>query len=263
VTHRGNTRPVRRPAFSLVELLVVVTIIVLLIAILLPALSRARDRAATVKCMSNLRQLSTVYALYAQDNGQRVPIGYCNAMPWTGYFLWSGTVGPGNGFPLMGCLYKEGLLSAPKAFYCPSQTNASWQFNTPKNPWPTEGIQPPINTQVRVGYTSRPAVEWDPNTSWVKPNTRMVELKDLYGKAILADIVGIPKNSPDATTVHHRALNVLYGDGNVQNVSIAAYKNVQSLIEPYNAAPNQVPLSLYLDDANPAANALWNIFDRY
>ena len=67
------TRPDRHPAFTLVELLVVVAIIALLLGILLPALGRARQVARTSVCASNIRQLHLANTGYAGE--------------WRGYYV--------------------------------------------------------------------------------------------------------------------------------------------------------------------------------
>lgn len=65
----------RRPAFTLVELLVVVSVIALLIGLLLPALAATREAGRAAVCLSNLRQTTLALISYATaDGGGLVPL---------------------------------------------------------------------------------------------------------------------------------------------------------------------------------------------
>ncbi len=62
-----------RRGLTLIELLVCIAVIAVLLGILLPTLTRARSVANRSLCASNLRQIGIGWALYVQDNNDRLP----------------------------------------------------------------------------------------------------------------------------------------------------------------------------------------------
>jgi len=59
----------KKSAFTLIELLIVVAIIAILAAMLLPALNKSRMKAKQINCVGNLKQLGTTMNMYADDFG--------------------------------------------------------------------------------------------------------------------------------------------------------------------------------------------------
>ncbi|GMU24717.1 MAG: hypothetical protein AMXMBFR13_47900 [Phycisphaerae bacterium] len=75
----SSSRLVRRSAFTLIEVLVVVAIIALLVAILLPALSGARDQARAATCATNMKQAvqgTLIHLLEGNMRKERVSTNY-------------------------------------------------------------------------------------------------------------------------------------------------------------------------------------------
>ena len=64
----------RRRAFTLVELLVVIASIALLAGLLLPTLGRATEQARGTACLSNLKQVGIALRLYLDENRNRMPV---------------------------------------------------------------------------------------------------------------------------------------------------------------------------------------------
>jgi len=72
----------RRGGFTLIELLVVIAVIAVLMSILMPALQRAREQGKRAGCLSNLKQLTLAWIVYADDNEDKLVNGDTGEYGW-------------------------------------------------------------------------------------------------------------------------------------------------------------------------------------
>jgi prepilin-type N-terminal cleavage/methylation domain-containing protein/prepilin-type processing-associated H-X9-DG protein len=119
----------RRTAFTLVELLIVISVIAMLFGVLVPVLRAAREQARAVTCGSNLKQLCTALMVYEQEN-ETFPYGFDDSA--------FGTIIPPGGYPgdatcdLQGWWWFHSLSDSfgedfgeKSVFWCPSRTLSS------------------------------------------------------------------------------------------------------------------------------------------
>lgn len=91
---RGYAVSMRRPGFTLVELLVVIALVALLMGMLLPALWGSRRQAMALKGGANLQQIGVALASYTQEHDRRLPqmrllpSGQEGDGPTAGAFAW-------------------------------------------------------------------------------------------------------------------------------------------------------------------------------
>jgi prepilin-type N-terminal cleavage/methylation domain-containing protein/prepilin-type processing-associated H-X9-DG protein len=231
-------RHARRRGFTLIELLVVIAIIALLLSILMPAIARARESARRTACLSNIRQVHLTFFLYAQDNRDRVPIGYRANNRQFNSMVFSSTA---KKLVLFGVLYKAGYMKDPRVFFCPSEVDPQSTLNSGTNVWPPGDP----SKQVYAGYGGRAETLIPDDLSTANPLT-FPKLANFHNKALLADLFHMPMR---IDTRHRTGINVLFGDGSAHWIPRSDF---ETLLDPCisisaNWNDNQIAIWRLLD----------------
>ncbi|MCD4823851.1 MAG: type II secretion system GspH family protein [Phycisphaerae bacterium] len=238
-------------AFTLIELLVVIAIIALLVGIILPAITKARDFAASSSCQSNLHHINSGIRMYLTSNNAYFP-PFIIELPTLGpehtEFTWLGKAGSGEGedghtaavLQEMGAdlRYLNPYLGGPfqknaevKIAQCPSDAKSrsksgyeicgsSYESN---NPTSYDSLNDGLGNGIKLTQIASPS--------------KMVIMAE-YGAILAADITsanfdtakeGLKKYIWHNTGGKYR-WNILFGDGHVTATEI---------LPPYDGYPDR------------------------
>ena len=176
-----------KKAFTLVELLVVISIIAILLAVLIPAMNRAKETAKRVICSNQQKQVALGVNAYCNDYDGMMPwYGGFDPLypaPWNAIDVtttpaqntqdterhpWcalrdnqdkpdylENRAYPGKPVPMrVGCLYRRNIIKTGKVFYCPSNKEKGYLYDSYVDPAGTNTSYEWLTTPQKINNDS-------------------------------------------------------------------------------------------------------------
>lgn len=234
----------RHLGFTLIELLVVVAIISLLVSILLPSLSKAKELAKTVVCMTNLKNIMTAALIYENEEDFLPPHRNCtfNGSPdeasrWE-YIDNKGCIPPSTSasesqdfFPkLFADILVDRGLAGEELFDCPVKPEEGMAGSASGSNRPTDKA---FNYAINIYLSSESGtvVKATPGLpSWGTPAS-LSQIQDDLSQAMLYgdNSVGVSYTAYYWPYPIHNggvAMNYVFFDGHAETWNLSAYPHV-------------------------------------
>ena len=205
---------VKRFRFTLIELLVVIAIIAILAGLLLPALNSARMNGLKNNCLSNIKQVGSVYLMYAADNDDMGP---------SPHHSYGGTSSSGYWY-VQQAMFKAYKLSLDKKLTaCPVSGPIIDRVKTSLNTtWInfTYGI----NIHAVSGQTTQWYHKAKRKIGQMPAPSRCAFSVENWGHSIWSTAEGVvtpslAENIQQTNYIHNKTANVVFFDGHAENRS--------------------------------------------